>query len=70
MNQLHRTAAGLNENIADKATVAKAKKVYADFKVAIENLDYAATIKNQDKALKSHTKAVQSLSSWSELIGI
>jgi len=46
------------ETIPDKSTSKSANQAYADFKLAIENLDYAAVTKNQAKATKSFNSAI------------
>lgn len=70
MYELRKTAERLNANVGDKGTKQKAAQEYADFKNAIEKLDYAAITKNQDKAYKSLSKATASLNSWASTVGI
>lgn len=70
MYELRKTAERVNGNLEDKAAAKKALQEYAEFKKSIENLDYAAVTKNQDKAYKSLAKATASLNSWADTVGI
>lgn len=70
MSELRGIVVKVNSNIEDKAVATKADKAYNDFKLAIENLDYAAITKDQPKALKSYNNALKSFSVWSAVTGL
>lgn len=70
MSELRGVLVKLNDNISDKDSAEKANKAYADFKLAIENLDYAAITKDQGKAFKFYNAALKSLGAWTTAAGI
>ena len=70
MGILRNTFINVNKSITDKKAAKDAEKAYRQFKTDIENLDYAAITKNQDKAYKSYNSALKSLDSWSSITGI
>lgn len=70
MNLLRKTQVELNQKITDPKSKADAEKAYEQFKKDIDNLDYAARTKNQDKALKSRGLAIISLAAWVKAVGL
>ncbi|OSX79123.1 hypothetical protein BU14_0086s0010 [Porphyra umbilicalis] len=70
MSLLRKTQVELNKKITDPKSKAAAEKAYEQFKKDIDNLDYAARTKNQDKALKSRGFAITSLDAWVKAVGL
>eukprot|EP00172_Hildenbrandia_rubra_P003658 Plantae.Rhodophyta-Hildenbrandia_rubra.ctg6110.p1 GENE.Plantae.Rhodophyta-Hildenbrandia_rubra.ctg6110~~Plantae.Rhodophyta-Hildenbrandia_rubra.ctg6110.p1 ORF type:complete len:213 (-),score=25.68 Plantae.Rhodophyta-Hildenbrandia_rubra.ctg6110:435-1073(-) len=69
MSDLRKTQMTLMNNLSDKKERSDAEITYQQFKQAIEDLDYAASTKNQDKALKAYTAAQTHLASWRDTVG-
>ena len=70
MYDVRNTMLKLNAAIDDDATAKKADQIYADFKVALEALDYAATVKDQAKAVKNYNVVLEKFNSWVNLVGL
>lgn len=54
----------------DKDGQKKANSIYDGFKRDLNDLDYACSIKNQDKAQKAYKSTLKSFSSWREEVGL
>lgn len=68
-SDLRKTQLTVNANIEDSKQSAAATKAYKVFKKDLEDLDYAAVTKNQDKARKYYNAALKSLSAWEASAG-
>lgn len=70
MSLLRGTQVNLNSKITDPKSKEAAEKAYTQFKKDIDNLDWAARTKSQDKALKSRGFAITSLAAWTKAVGL
>lgn len=70
MYDVRNTMLKLNAAIDDDSTAKKATQIYSDFKQALEALDYAATVKDQAKAVKSYNVVLDKFNSWVNLVGL
>lgn len=54
----------------DKDGQKKATSIYEDFKLDLNDLDYACSTKNQEKANKAYKATLRSFASWREEVGL
>lgn len=70
MSLLRQTQISVMNSLSDSKQKAAAEKVYASFKLNINDLDYACVSKDQSRAAKSYKSVVKDLNEWRKVVGI